>query len=97
MEERLKLLLLKIIRDNGNIESLEKAGYQYATIAMSYSRLINEKYIEVNKNLEFVLAEKGYKELELLQTMIKKTGKWEIEPFTKYKIDKMNKYDIFIE
>lgn len=42
MEQRLKYMLLKILDSDGNVDSLEKAGYQYASIANAYSQIINE-------------------------------------------------------
>lgn len=47
MDIRIRYLLLKILNENGNIANLEKAGYQYATIAKEYSKLINEGLIYI--------------------------------------------------
>ena len=44
-----------------------------------------------------MLTEKGFSELQNLQDKIVSKGKWEIEPFIKFKVDKIDKYDIFIE
>lgn len=97
MENRIRLLLLKILKENRNIANLEKAGYQYASIAKEYSRLINEGIIILNDELQFVLSEKGELELKKLEVEIGNNGKWKIEPYVKYKVDKIDKYDIFIE
>lgn len=97
MDIRIRYLLLKILNEDGNITNLEKAGYQYAAIAREYSKLINEGFIVANDKLVFVLSEEGSLELIRLENENKRTGKWKIEPYVKYKVDKMDKYDIFIE
>ena len=97
MDIRIRYLLLKILNENGNIANLEKAGYQYATIAKEYSKLINEGLIIINDKLEFVLSEAGNLALIKLENENKRAGKWKIEPYVKYKVDKIGKYEIFIE
>ena len=97
MDIRMRYLLLKMLNENGNIANLEKAGYQYAAIAKEYSKLINEGLITINDKLAFVLSEEGNLVLIRLENENKRTGKWKIEPYVKYKVDKMDKYDIFIE
>ena len=97
MEDKIRLLLLRYIESEGNIANLEKSGYSYATIAKEYSKLINEELIVANRQLEFELSDKGYIELQKLDLEIKKRGILEIEPFNKYKVQKLDKYDIYIE
>lgn len=97
MDIQLRMLLLKLLNENGNIENLEKAGYSYPFIAKVYSQLINEELIIPNETLHFMLSKKGVVELEMLKEEIIRSGKWKIEPFTKYKVNRMKKYDIFIE
>lgn len=97
MEQRLKYMLLKILDSGGNVDSLEKAGYQYAAIANAYSQIINEKLIVPDENFKFVLSEEGYNQMMELSEIINKNGYWKIEPYVEYKINKIGKYDIFIE
>lgn len=97
MDDRIKYVLLKVLNTNGNIDNIEKAGYQYAQIASAYSEIINENLVVPNEKLEFVLSEKGKVELKRLAEIINKNGNWKIEPYVEYKIEKMGKYDIFIE
>lgn len=97
MSDRIRMLLLKLLNEDMNIDSLEKAGYQYSMIANEYSKLINEKLIIVNDKLKFILSDKGKSELQKLCEYFNSAGKWKIEPYIKYKTDKINKYDIFIE
>lgn len=97
MDERLKLMLLKVLDKGGNVDSLEKAGYQYAEIASSYSKIINDELVIPTDDLCFILSHKGKIELEKLGSEINSSGKWKIESYIEYKIQKMNKYDIFIE
>lgn len=97
MDDRLRFLLLKLLKEDGDISNLEKIGYQYSLIANAYSKLINENLIKPDENLEFVVSRKGINELERLKEKLILEGNWVIEPFIKFKVDKMDKYDIFIE
>lgn len=97
MDDRIKYMLLKILSVEGNVDSLEKAGYQYAQIASAYSQIINEKLVVINDKNEFVLSDLGKQEMEKLSNKIKDETIWKIDPYIEYKIEKMNKYDIFIE
>ena len=97
MNSRIRMLLLKLLNEDMNIDSLEKAGYQYSMIANEYSKLINEKLIIVNDELKFILSDKGQLELQKLCEYFNSTGEWKIEPYVKYKAEKLDKYDIFIE
>ena len=97
MDIIIRRLLLKVLSENGNVDALERAGYQYASIANEYSQLINDNLIVANDKMQFVLSEKGRLELKKLNEEINSTGRWRIEPYVKYKSDKMDKYDIFIE
>lgn len=97
MDDSIRLLLLKIVDDNGNISNLEKAGYQYSEIAHEYSKLINEELIIANSSLQFELSDKGKDELQYIKADKDMRGRWKIEAYGKFRIDKMGKYDIFIE
>lgn len=97
MEERITYLLLKALRDDANISNLEKAGYDYVSIASQYSKLINDQFIIPNEDLQFVLSKKGVEEMKRLEEKIIRAGNWKIEPYVKHKIKRMNKYEIFLE
>ena len=97
MDDRMKYMLLKILSTEGNVDALEKAGYQYAQIASAYSQIINERLVVIDDNQRFVLSDKGKKEMERLAEKIKNEAIWKIEPYIEYKIEKMDIYDIFIE
>lgn len=97
MEEKIRLLLLRYIESDGNVANLEKSGYSYVTIAKEYSKLINEEMIVANDQLEFELSDKGYAELQKLDYEMKKKGILTIEPFNKFKVKKIDKFDIYIE
>ena len=96
MNNRIRLLLLKALHDNADITTLVKAGYQYAEIAEEYSKLINDKMIIIDDNMEFTISDKGECELKRLEDE-RKNGDWKIEPYASYKIDKMSKFDVYIE
>lgn len=97
MNDRITYLLLKALRDDSNISNLEKAGYDYASIASQYSKLINDQFIIPNEELQFVLSKKGTEEIKRLEEKIISTGNWKIEPYVAHKIKRMNKYEIFLE
>ena len=97
MDDRIKYMLLKVLSVEGNVDALEKAGYQYAQLAIAYSCIINDKLVELNSRDKFVLSDLGKQEMEKLANKIKEDATWKIEPYIKYKIEKMDKYDIFIE
>ena len=91
-----RLILLKLLNENGTITNLEKTGYSFYEIASEYSRLINEGFIVSNGN-NFILSKKGLSELKNAQKTLKENKNWKIYPYLKYKIDKINNYDIYIE
>ena len=55
MDRRIRLILLKLLNENGNISNLEKSGYSFYEIASEYSKLINEDFITSNGN-NFILS-----------------------------------------
>lgn len=95
MEEKLNWLLLKTINANGNISNIVKLGYTYAFIAQEYSKLINNGMVIIDGNMNFVLSKSGIGEFDRLNDIMKKINY--IEPLVEYRIEKMNKFDIFIE
>lgn len=91
------LLLLSIYRDsNNNIYNLKNCGFSFSEIASEYSDLINEKLV-VPDNKLFVLSENGINELNHLKTKLEKSGNFVILPYNKYKKERTNIFDIFIE
>ncbi len=74
MEDRMRYMLLRVLSVGGDIDSLEKAGYQYADIAREYSKIINDGLIVVDKELRFIVSEKGYEALKHLEEKINKSG-----------------------
>ncbi|WP_455036206.1 hypothetical protein [Leptotrichia massiliensis] len=96
MDRRIRLILLKLLNENGNISNLEKSGYSFYEIASEYSKLINEDFITSNGN-NFILSEKGLSELENAKKIFKESKNWKIYPYLKYKINKTDKYEIYIE
>jgi len=97
MDDRMKYILLKILSEKGNVDGLEKTGYQYAQIARAYSMIINEGLVVPDESMKLHISEKGYEEMLMLRENLCKRGKWKIEPYIEYMVEKMGKYDIFIE
>lgn len=97
MDRKLELLLFKTIEMNKDVSCAEQLGYSYSEIALCFSEMINEGYIDVDKELNYVLSDAGYKYMYDMEEDMRKKGIVSIEPFAKYRIDKMSKYDIFIE
>lgn len=97
MDNKLELLLLKTIDMNKDVSCAEQVGYSYSEIALCFSELINEGYIDVDEDLNYILSDTGYNYMNVIENDVRKKGIVSIEPFAKYRIDKMSKYDIFIE
>lgn len=97
MDEKIRLLLLNTVAVNGNVASLEKIGYSYPYIAKIYSQLINEELLIPNEDLIFIVSPKGKIEIDRLKKVVHKKKQWIIEPYIQFKVDKIDKYDIFIE
>ena len=97
MNERIRMLLLQALEQEGDIGNLEKAGYQYAEIAEEYSRLINEGLILLDSYSGVRISKKGYQIMEEIKERLNRNGTWKIEPYVKYKTKKLGRFDIFIE
>lgn len=97
MEENIKLLLLKIIEKKNEASYLEQLGYSYSDIAACLSDMISEGYIEADEEYNYVLSDSGYDKLKEMEDDFRRKGVVLLQPFANYRIDKISKYDIFIE
>ena len=95
MEEKFKWLLLKSIKDNSNISNIVRLGYTYAYIAQEYSKLINNGMVVIDGYMNFVLSDSGIEEFNRLNDIMKKIN--HIEPLVECRVEKINKFDVFIE
>lgn len=96
LPNHVRLFLLKILDNNGNIEPLSELGYEYSQIVGFIKQEINEKNSEY-KNGELILTEKGKDLLLKLEKEKKKKGSnaW-IEPEIQSKTSILDKNDVFL-
>lgn len=96
MDKNIKVLILKIIKFNGNISPLIKLGYEYSQVA----QLIKDEILEENairKNGILFLTPKGNDLINQLTKELKRTKSdvW-IEPELASKIIPINKNEVFL-
>ncbi len=96
MKEKYLILLLQIIKGNGNIEPLLKMGLNYFQVAEYIDYAIKKRYISKKEKI-FKLTEIGLKKLESLNKKVKRynSEKW-IGPYDQFKIKKINLEEIYI-
>jgi hypothetical protein len=96
MDNNVKLLLLKILKFNGDISPLIKLGYQYSQIIDSIKNEIAEGNAE-RKNGMLIITEKGNSVIEDISKKLnrKDSNKW-IEPEVESRIPKIPINFIFL-
>jgi hypothetical protein len=95
MEQNVKLLLLKIIKFNGDISPLLKLEYDYSQVAKLIRQEIADGNAEYQKGNLF-LTKKGNSTIEQLETVRKPgSGQW-IEPEIESKITPIAKDFIYL-
>ncbi|MBE1556284.1 hypothetical protein [Sporosarcina limicola] len=97
MEKDDYILLLKIIGNNGNLESLHKHGYQYSQIAKYVSEVIEKGYVQHTEENGFVLTSSGQDVLLLYNRELKrKNTEMIISPQKEYVLKEVfSRYDIY--
>jgi len=96
MQDQYLILLLQIIKNNGGVYSLRKAGLEYSQIANLILSVEKEGYAEKKKD-QLVLTEKGLEKLHMLNKKFgrKNAERW-ISPQEEYKGKQISKCDIYI-
>lgn len=91
------ILLLQLIKKNGNIENLTKQGYQYSQIASMISTLIENRLAEFS-NEGIVLTVIGENELATFNNKLnRKNSEAIIFPQTEYILEERKSiYDIYL-
>lgn len=91
------ILLLQLIKKNGNIDNMIKQGYQYSQVAKFISHLIENNYV-VFTDERILLSVKGDELLKSLNKKFqRKNSESFISPQLEYKLDvKKNIYDIYL-
>lgn len=94
--DSVRLLLLKIIHFNGNVEPLNEMGYEFSQIVNFIENEISLNNAAYEKG-KLKLTEDGLNVLESLNNKKKMYGssKW-IEPEIQSKISPLDKNDIFL-
>ena len=86
-------IIYKNIQSNKPIENLVNIGLSYSFLAKRYNEMLKNEEIII-KDKQFVLTELGKNNLAILEKNINKNPF--IEPFDVYKIDKIDKYSIYL-
>jgi len=96
MQSQLRLLLLKLVKFNGNISPLIKMGYQYTQVIDFFNILAEEGKLEKHEN-KLKITESGIQEINDLSKKLNRSnsGVW-IEPAIESKIPQFDKNDIFL-
>jgi hypothetical protein len=94
MEDNIKVLLLKIIKFNGDVDPLLKIGYEYSQITKFIKDEIDAANAEY-RNGTLTITEKGNFLIEQIVKKRKDSSKW-IEPEVESKIDAISKDFIFL-
>jgi len=91
-----KLLLLKIIKFNGNIEPLEKLGFEYVQIAEMIKEEISSKNAAII-NGELTLTNKGELLIQSLNKNFSRQNSEEwIEPEYHNRVAKLDENDVYL-
>ncbi|WP_207427085.1 hypothetical protein [Pedobacter sp. SYSU D00535] len=96
MRDDVKLLLLKLVKHNGNIQPIIKMGFEYSQIVGFINELLAEGALAKINN-KYELTEAGEQEINTLNKELKRlnSAQW-IEPATEFRITKIDKNDVFL-
>ncbi|QWH98164.1 winged helix-turn-helix domain-containing protein [Bacillus mycoides] len=94
MTEKYIILLLQLIKTNGSVSSLLDLGLEYSQIATYINYLVENKLVTSNDAGKLELTKLGLEKL-LKLTKVKNHNLW-ISPQNEFKIEKMNKFDIYL-
>ncbi len=90
------ILVLQLINSNGNTSFLEALGYDFAQIAKFLGILRKKKYVDFIKG-GLKLTSLGKQYLDELNTELNRKGVSRyISPLLQYKIEKSNKFEIYL-
>lgn len=90
------VLLLQLLKRNGNIEFLHKQGYQYSQIAQLIN-LVLKRNLAYYSDTGLSLTDEGEKTLSIYNKHLnRKNSEALISPQTEYITNKASKYDIYL-
>jgi len=96
MKEQYLILLLQIIKNNGKIDSLIKAGFEYSQVANFINSVKNDGFVE-DKNGLLIVSPIGLKKLdELNKKFRRKNADGWISPQEEYRSIKLSKNEIYV-
>jgi len=96
MQSEVKLLLLKLVRYNGNLSPLIKLGYEYSQIIHFINLLIKDNLLLKTGN-KIIVTGLGISEIEILNKKLERTESaiW-IEPDIGSKVSQIDVNDVFL-
>jgi hypothetical protein len=91
------ILLLQLIKKNGNIENLTKQGYQYSQIVIMINSIVENEFVEFSTEGMF-LTDSGKEALALYNKKLnRKYSEALISPQKEYILEESNSiYDIYL-
>jgi hypothetical protein len=91
------VLLLQLIKKNGNIENLIKQGYQYSHIAVMINKVVENEFVKISTD-GMSLTEIGENALSTFNKKLnRKNSEALISPQKEYILDKVyGVYDIYL-
>lgn len=96
MRSDVKLLVLKLVKHNGNIQPIINMGFEFSQIAGFLNELTNDGALAKINN-KYQLTQLGSQEILKLNKDLKRfnSAQW-IEPATEFKIPRIDKKDVFL-
>jgi hypothetical protein len=96
MQEEVKLILLKLVKSNGNLQPVIEMGFEYSQIINFLNLLATEELLIKEKN-KILITEKGIYEIDRLNKKFNRfnSAQW-IEPENESKIKKIEKDFIYL-
>jgi len=96
MQEEVKLILLKLVKSNGNLQPLIEMGYEYAQVINFINFLTEEELLKKEKN-KISITDKGLKEIQRLNKKYNRlnSAQW-IEPKIESRITPIDKDFVYL-
>ena len=97
MNNKVKIKILKIISNSGNITELIKDGYTYGQIADMVNLLLDKGYLNETEEESVIVTKTGHKWLENIydENKLKGSAKWILEE-EKSKIKQLGKNEVYL-
>lgn len=94
MIDKYDVILLQIIKNNGNVDTLIKSGLEYSQIARRMNVLSEMNLISINESDQLVLTKEG---IDKVKNYSQKNSQnpW-IFPLNEYQVEQINEFDVYL-